>query len=451
MFRRKSRAIISLSGGPTGVMPLSSPSSPSVSSDTAIQTSLTINRPNNIQLASVQGFINGINGNIIKCDLSMTLANGLNIPMSGAGSKAFLCINLYNLALTLVAYNNQLKPNYLLKGNSIQVNDGGEIYAYLLEPIVETTISIVSNNPDGTTSSTNGSVKLDNISALQYMCNKLPMFSYGNKDPTRPSNYINLMTTTIIPLSIMNAICISIDLFTQDCLMFAPLLGGNSEITKATMFYVNEKTIMGYENACKNIPASNPQLASTVVASAANNTTTLQAQISTLTQSQSQLTQQLQATEASLSDITNKYNNTYDRLTQVQNQLSQTQSNDTSTINSLTTQTQSLQSQLNKLNGVIDSEINLYNTTKSSLDTANSQISSLQSQLKEESKLLDSLNSKLASDKEYIKGLYILLVILVLIIAVLVVKYMKRKGGSSSRINGGGLYSYNNNNWYNFM
>jgi len=452
MNRRKSRAITNLSGVPTGVMPLSSPSSPSVASDATIQASLTINQPNNIQLASVTGFINGINGNITNCKFTTSTTQG-TYSINSSGNESYFSINMYNIAVTLMSYNKQLNSSYNVSATkSLASND----ISYQITQYYNTklTINITSNNPDNTTSSTMGMITLDVISDAEYILwsiiGKAPL-NYNNIIPADGSKIANLLNNTIIPLSIINSLCIGLDTFLRDLIMFGPLVSGKDNTTLAVMFYSQQKLINYINNICTNIPASNPQLASTVVATAANNTTTLQSQISTLTQSQSLLTQQLQASQASISDITNKYNDTASQLKQVQNQLAQTQSNDTSTINSLTSQTQSLQTQMNKLNGLIDSETNLYNTTKDNLDTANSQISSLQSQLKDEAKLLDSLNSKLASDTKYIKELYILLVILVIIIAVLVVKYIKRKGGSSSRINGGGLYSYNNNNWYNFM
>jgi len=442
MFRRKSRAIVTTpSGERISVLPPSISSGPSVASDAAIQSSLTINKPNNIQLASVTGFINGVNGNITKCDFSMILGNGLSIPISDAGSQAFMSINLYNLSITLVAYNNQLKPKYSFDDiiNTLQFYANNNIYTLFNQSTTETTISIVSKNPDKTTSSTNGNIKLDDISSREYSCFNLPIFSYGDLSPTEPTNFIKLMNTSIIPLSIINAICISIDLFTQDCLMFARLVKGNDDTTKAAMFYTIEKLNIGFENACTNIPQSNPQLSSTVVAAAANNTTTLQAQISTLTQEQTQLTQQLQASQSSYNEISDNYNNVSSQLNQVQDQLSQTQSNDTSTINNLNSQAQALQDQLSKLSVSMESETNLYNTTKSDLDTAKSQISSLQSQLKDEAKLLDTVNSKLASGAKYIKELYILILVLVFIIVYIL---MRNKKYSISPVNiSGGIGS----------
>ena len=440
MFRRKSRAIVTTpSGERISVLPPSISSGPSVASDAAIQSSLTINQPNNIQLASVTGFINGVNGNITKCVLNNTTPYGV-YPMEGSGNLAYMMINMYNIAITMDAYNKQLKPNYdLNKIKTLRTNDGSRDINFTNQMTNKIDISITSLNPDNTTSSTTGSISLDTLTSIEVNLYNTSDFSYNSNTLPDSLPLTKLMMSSIIPLSIINGICIVIDTHVRDGLLLGPLVRGDDDTTLAVIFYTTQKLLNGINNVCTNIPQSNPQLSSTVVAAAANNTTTLQAQISTLTQEQTQLTQQLQASQSSYNEISDNYNNVSSQLNQVHNQLSQTQSNDTSTINNLNSQAQTLQDQLSKLSVSMESETNLYNTTKSDLDTAKSQISSLQSQLKDEAKLLDTVNSKLASGAKYIKELYILILVLVFIIVYIL---MRNKKYSISPVNiSGGIGS----------
>ena len=381
MIRRKSRAITSTSSGVSvaGVMPPSVISNPSVASDAAIQASLTINKPNNIQLASVAGFINGVNGNITNCVSNQTTTNG-TVQSTGDGAMAYVMINTYNIALTMLAYNNQLKPTYdLSKAKGITTTTSNSLNIGFFHQITsKIDINISSKNTDGTNSATTGSISLDYLTSIEVNVNNPPNMSYGNYSLPSPTPFINMFMGSIMPLSIVNAICISFDLYIQDSLMFAPLLKGGDNTTLAAIFFSTQKLLTSINNACTNIPPSNPQLTTTVVAAAANNTTTLQAQISTLTQSQTQLTQQLQASQASLSDMTTKYNNTSSQLQQVQTQLSNLQSADAQLMSKLTGQTQSLQSQLSAVQSQLSQTKSSDTTT---INTLTSQANDLQNQL----------------------------------------------------------------------
>ena len=452
----RSRATTSTESAPitlssaTGVsIPSTNQISPSAANDESILQTLTMSTPLNIQLASCPGFINTIPGNVV--DGSMTLsgtnnkqkiASSISLNKSGGTN---LNVNVYNLykVLDKLYLANNINYNISSLSNFSYNTDNSSASLYVSTDAVIDLVSLrlITSNP-APHNNIIYTMSIKNIATFYGMIlDKGANVTYKGNDVAFPTEIYNMLQSSILPLSIINAMCIGFDVFLQDCIRFSPLINNNPNTYNAVLYYTQSKLFNYLNNVILNIPNTNPQATNNIVAAAAENVSNLQSQLSSLTQSQSQLDQQLQASEASLNNMTSQYNSNNSQLQQVQDQLQQTQSNDTTTINNLNAQTQALQSQINNLNSAITNETNLYNKTLSNLNLANTQINSLQTQLTSDTKLINSLDEKLTNNKSYIKELYILLFVFVLIIA-----YLFNKSRSMSASKSGGYniptYSY---------